>query len=67
MWVKKPVVPTFDATAKIRMISRVQELVAGKEKLKRIVNRIDMRGNRIYLYLARLDAINGIKETVRLV
>ena len=50
IWVKKPVNPTFDSTAKAKIMKQVQAFVSDTEKMRRVVSRMDMRGNRIYLY-----------------
>jgi hypothetical protein len=50
IWASKPQVPKFTASEKERIIEKVKAIVEKKSKLSKRVSRIDMRGNRIYLY-----------------
>ena len=49
-WVYVPVPPKFTAAEKARIIEEVKAEIAKFKKLSQKVSRINMRGNRIYLY-----------------
>jgi hypothetical protein len=68
VWVQKPSKPTFDANSKTRMLQAIQEHIKCMEKLRQKVSRIDMRGNRVYLYhLVEPFRIEGVTFTKPLI
>ena len=49
-WAYKPSAPKFTATEKKQIKSEVEATIEAMPKLSQKVSRVDMRGNRIYLY-----------------
>ena len=49
-WVYQPEAPKFGAQEKSEIIGKVKSEIERKKKLSSKVTRIDIRGNRIYLY-----------------
>ena len=50
VWVRVPQKVKFDATGKAKILKQVQEIISISDKLQQKVSRVDMRGNRVYLY-----------------
>ena len=50
IWVYTPPTPKFNTRQKDSILSIVNEAVKTQAKLQRMVSRIAMRGNRVYLY-----------------
>jgi len=50
VWIYKPQAPKFSANDKELIISKVRAMIDTMPKLSQKVSRVDMRGNRIYLY-----------------
>ena len=50
VWIYKPQAPKFTAGEKAKMLAKVKEIIEKLPKLSEKVSRLDMRGNRIYLY-----------------
>lgn len=50
LWAYKPERPKFAANEKKEMLDRVKTVIDEKPKLSQKVSRLEMRGNRIYLY-----------------
>jgi hypothetical protein len=50
VWAYKPQAPKLTASDKEKILEKVKAIVEKKSKLSKRVSRIDMRGNRVYLY-----------------
>ena len=50
VWMRVPSKPKFDSMAKSGILAQIHNIVDCTEKLKHKLHRIDMRGNKIYLY-----------------
>ena len=50
IWVYKPQAPKFSVVEKTKTLAKVQEIIEQLPKLAQKISRLDMRGNRIYLY-----------------
>lgn len=50
VWVRVPATPKFNVRQKESILSVVNEAVKTQIKLSKMVNRIAMRGHRVYLY-----------------
>ena len=67
-WVYKPSAPKFTATEKEQIKSKVKTIIKTMPKLSQKVSRIDMKGNRIYLYeLVEQVITDGAKYIVPLI
>lgn len=49
-WVRVPEKVKYDANGKAKILKQVQEFISISDKLQPKVSRMDIRGNRIYLY-----------------
>jgi len=50
IWTYKPQAPKFTAKEKAKKIEEIKEMIKKMPKLSQKVSKVDMRGNRIYLY-----------------
>ena len=50
VWVRVPQPPKFTKDEKAKLLATVQETIKESPKLSKVVSRLDMRANRIYLY-----------------
>lgn len=50
VWVRVPPKIKFDSNGKAKILRQVQEIIRISDKLQQKVTRVDMRGNRVYLY-----------------
>ena len=50
VWGYWPQAPKFTASEKAKILSKVKEIIQQLSKMSIIVSRLEMRGNRIYLY-----------------
>ena len=67
-WVYKPSAPKFTATEKKQIKSKVEAIIETMPKLSQKVSRIDMKGNRVYLYeLVEQVITDGVKYMVPLI
>ena len=67
-WAYKPTAPKFTATEKKLIKAKVEAVIEAMPKLSQKVSRVDMKGNRIYLYeLVEQDITDGAKYIVPLI
>ena len=67
-WVYKPTPPKLTAAEKSKTLAKVNDLVKTHPKLSTKVSRVDMRGNRVYLYALFEQFIpDGVATTIPLI
>ncbi len=50
VWVYKPMPSKFNANEKLKILTKIKELISACPKVTKKVSKIEMRANRVYLY-----------------